>query len=162
MTTYRKLIILASLVAFGASAAHAQFLQQGTTEINVNASLSQSTQSGSDPFGFATGSLGYFLTDNWHVNAGATAFYSDGDTDLFVFGGIKYFWPGEIWSPYVGASYFAHTDDFGDGFAQVGVGLYQAVSERTAITYGLEYGFPIESGSDGIIRATLGISIFFN
>lgn len=111
----RKTLLLVAVMglAFGSVATAA--VQQGDTELEfLGGWFTANTDTedvGDTDIIFATGALGYFLTDNLQVAGAALGAWTEvgnADTDLYALGGRAkwHFMPSNQWVPYVGGQLF--------------------------------------------------------
>jgi hypothetical protein len=119
----RGLMLLSVLSLLFASTAGAS-VQQGDTELELLGGWI--TENGQEGIGdvdllFASGAIGYFLTDNLQVAAAASGMWIDlsdeaPDIDLYAIGARAkwHFMPTNQWVPYIGAQIFWTNADLGD------------------------------------------------
>lgn len=160
-----QIIVLAVVASIGISAGElgAQ-TSKGMTEVGFLAGYFQSTESGSDGTLLANLRIGKFFTDGFEAGFGVSAAGSTDDLSATSTGEVflvYHFSPASTMSWYTRLGYFASFDDFGTGYADLGLGFKSFFRENVAFFWEAAYGQPIQSdGGDGIFKSLTGISLF--
>lgn len=137
---------------------------KGMTEIGFLAGYFQSTESESDGTLLANLRIGRFFTDGFEAGFGVSAAGTTDDLSASSTGEaflVYHFSPANTTSWYTRLGYFASFEDFGTGYADLGLGFKSFIRENVAFFWEAAYGQPIQSdGGDGIFKSLAGISLF--
>lgn len=155
-------ILLAGLLALGATTAVDAQIRTGTRETGFSGSLADNED---NRFWNVSGYYGYFYNSNLEILAiGALQGGSDADTRGSIGPGIDWHFRGatqENFLPFAGASYLIGLGSGVPDSLEGHVGLKQFVARNTAIKYQVGYGFDPSDTSDSSFRASVGLSFFF-